>query len=395
MAAPSAAASAAAASRPDDPALADAAAGWHAAYVHIPFCARVCPYCDFAVVEGRDDLTDRYLSALTTEIKAEPEWVALDAVFVGGGTPSRLDPDLLGGVIDTLRDRFGLTSSAEVTLEANPEDWSPDRAERLRAGGFTRVSFGAQSFDPVVLEYLGRRHTPEQISGAVATARSAGFESISLDLIFGSPVEDAASWRATVAGAVDLAPDHLSAYALTVERGTPLSRAVNAGAPAPDPDTQADEYEILIAALESTSLRHYEVSNWAAPGHACRYNLTVWAQGEYLAFGTGAHRYRDGRRSWNVRRLDAYLDRLEAGDSPVSGEERLEGLERERERMFIGLRRTAGVRMGDVGRRWMDSGEVERLADGGILAPSVDRIVVVDPLRTDTAARSLMGLDLS
>ncbi|MBT8202582.1 MAG: radical SAM protein, partial [Acidimicrobiia bacterium] len=179
-------------------------------YVHVPFCARVCPYCDFAVVAGRDELIDRYFEALLAEITMEPEAGPLGSVFVGGGTPSRVRPDLLTAVVAGLRDRFGLVDGAEVTLEANPEDWSPERAAQLARGGFSRVSFGAQSFDVGVLAELGRLHRAVELERLVDDSRAAGLASVSLDLIFGSWSESPESWHATVERAIAAGPDHVS-----------------------------------------------------------------------------------------------------------------------------------------------------------------------------------------
>ncbi|NNF69916.1 MAG: radical SAM protein, partial [Acidimicrobiia bacterium] len=186
--------------RPDSPEVADAAGSWRSAYVHIPFCSRRCPYCDFAVVTPVEtEVPHRdYVQAVITEIGMSPPWEPLDAISVGGGTPSVVDPALLGDVLAALDARFGLAPGAEIGLEANPEDWRPRRAEALREAGFRRVSFGAQSFDPIVLDALGRNHEPADIDQAVATARACGFESVNLDLIFGTPGESVASWSATL-----------------------------------------------------------------------------------------------------------------------------------------------------------------------------------------------------
>jgi oxygen-independent coproporphyrinogen-3 oxidase len=380
--------------RPDAPALADRAAVWAGTYVHVPFCTRVCPYCDFAVVEGQDHLVDRYVAALEVEIGKEPAWRRLDAVFVGGGTPSKLSAGQLHRIVEALRSRFGLASDAELTLEANPEDWSASFALELVDIGFTRVSFGAQSFDPRVLERLGRRHSADQIDQAVHAARVAGFRSINVDLIFGTPGESLSEWFLSVDRALRLPIDHLSTYALTVERGTPLSRQVAAGAPAPDPDDQAEKYEAAAELAEAAGLVRYEVSNYAAPGHHCRYNLTTWAQGEYLAFGAGAHGHRDGVRSWNVRRLDGYLTRVLSGVSPRQGSERLEGREREIERLMLGLRRTAGVEAGPAGDAFLASDAGRRLAKAGVLTRQAGRLRVIRPLLTDEVSRSVLALSL-
>lgn len=237
-----------------------------AAYVHVPFCGRVCPYCDFAVVAGRDGLTDSYVDAVISEIGMEQSIPALDAVFLGGGTPSRLPAESLARILQALADRFGFADNVEVSLEANPEDWTGELAAGLVRAGFNRVSFGAQSFDPAVLRYLGRQHSPADIDNGVAVSRRAGFASVSLDLIFGAPLETLASWSATVDAALKLEPDHVSTYALTVERGTALSRLVSAGAAAPDPDDQADKYELAQRRLVAAGLDHYEVSNYARAG---------------------------------------------------------------------------------------------------------------------------------
>jgi putative oxygen-independent coproporphyrinogen III oxidase len=380
----------------DDAALADGAAAAFGAYVHIPFCRRVCPYCDFAVVAGREDLADRYVEALVAEIEAaEPFPAPLAAVFVGGGTPSRLPPQALGQVLAALRGRFGLVAAAEVSLEANPEDWSPSVAAGLAAAGFNRVSLGAQSFDVGVLAALGRRHRPDQVEAAVGAARAEGFTSVNLDLIFGTPGESAACWRATVTRALESGADHLSGYALTVERGTPLSRSVAAGAPAPDPDAQAARYETAVDLAAAAGMRRYETSNWARPGHACLYNLITWAQGEYEGFGAGAHRHRAGVRSWNLRRVEGYLDRVEAGASPVSGQEALNAWGREQERLILGLRRAAGAVAGEGGRRLLGSAAGRRLLNGGILGVAGDRLQVTKPLLGDEVGRALLALEPS
>ncbi len=374
---------------PDSPELADGSAALRSAYVHIPFCERVCPYCDFTVVAGRDDLYDRYLEAVIAEIDAEMPWGPLDSVFVGGGTPSKFGADRLNTIVTSLRDRFAIAAGAEISLEANPEDWTLETALELRAGGFNRVSFGAQSFEPEVLAYLGRIHGPDDIAAAVESARSGGFESVNLDLIFGSPCER--DWRGTVMAALDLSPDHLSAYALTVERGTPLSRAVAAGAPAPDADDQAAKWELASSLAEAAGLVRYEVSNFARPGHHCRYNLGVWAQGEYLGFGVGAHGFRNGVRRRNVRRVEAYLERVGRGVGPVQGTEDITGWAAEQERLMLGLRLAAGVSRGHGGRRLLETPSGKRLLEAGVLIDG-ERLSVARPLLTDVVARAVLDL---
>lgn len=380
------------ADRPDAPATNDAARDLRGAYVHIPFCGKVCPYCDFAVVEGRQDQFSRYIAALEKEISLEPPGEALDVVHFGGGTPSVLAPDVLGEVLTNLIDKFGVTAEAEVALEANPEDWSTDYAAGLVAAGFNRVSFGAQSFDPDVLSALGRRHLPKDSLEAVAAARDAGFRSINIDLIFGTPGESLQSWQQSVGTALELEPDHLSIYALTEERGTPLSVSISSGAPGPDADLQADMYEAACEAAEAAGLVRYEVSNFARPGHASRYNLLTWAQGEHLGFGTGAHDHRAGRRTRNIRRLDAYLKTVESGARPIAGDEEGDEWDSEVERLFLGLRRVSGVQSGKGGEALMTSEWGKRLADAGVLDRSGGRIRVARPLHTDEATRAVLAL---
>ncbi|MBN2112508.1 MAG: radical SAM family heme chaperone HemW [Acidimicrobiia bacterium] len=383
-----------AATRPDDPSLADAAASLFGAYLHVPFCRRVCPYCDFAVVAGREDQAERYVAAVTAEIeRAEPFPSAPAAVFVGGGTPTRLSPVALARLLRVLERRRGLAPEVEVSLEANPEDWSPAVAASLVAGGFNRVSLGAQSFDSGVLAVLGRRHHPREAEKAVFSAHDAGFASVNVDLICGTPGESPASWRASVERALAAGIDHLSVYALTVEAGTPLSRAVAVGAPAPDPDRQAERWEEAAYLAAAAGLIRYETSNFARPGHACRYNLITWAQGEYEGFGTGAHRHRGGTRSWNVRRLDRYLEAVEAGGKVVSGAETLGPWEQEAERLVLGLRRAAGVRAGAGGGRLEQSEAGRRLSAAGVLERVGDRLRVARPLLGDEVSRAVLALE--
>lgn len=380
---------------PNSPVLAEAARLWNSVYVHVPFCARRCPYCDFAVVaadEAGGSDTARYVDALVAEIGMEPDPSEVHAINLGGGTPTRLHPHDLARIVSTLDHRFGIADNAEISIEANPEDWAFGFARDLRRIGFNRVSFGIQSFDPAVLESLGRVHSPQDAEQAVAAARSADFSTINIDLIYGTPEETDESWRRSVDRAVELEPEHLSAYALTVEGGTALSRAVLAGAPAPDPDQQADRYEHLDEVARSAGLVRYEFSNWARPGHTCRYNLSTWMMGEFSAFGTGAHDHRGGVRARNIRRLDAYLDQVEAGVRPRSGSECLDEFESERERFMVGLRLVAGVRTGSIGGPFVSSEEGRRLVDAGVIGARDGRVVVLKPLLTDRVARSVLSV---
>lgn len=376
--------------RPDDPAFVDAFATLPAVYVHIPFCRRVCPYCDFAVVAGGD--TVGYGEALLAEIAmVEPFAVPVRAVAVGGGTPSSLPPSLLAEVVGAIRERFGLAENAEVGIEANPEDLDDRTLLALREAGFGRISLGVQSLDAGVLAALGRHHDPAGALAALRRAREA-FPSVNADLILGTPGEGDRAWQRSLDGVIGAGIDHLSLYALTVERGTALSRAVHAGAPAPDPDVQADRWTIGMAAASAAGLVRYETSNWARPGSACAYNLITWAGGEYEAFGNGAHRHRDGIRAWNVRRVDRYVERVRAGLRPTAGSEVRRGWEAEVERVLLGLRRAAGVVAGAAGAALLAAPAGERLVAAGVLAVEGDRLRVDRPLLGDEVARALLAV---
>lgn len=376
-----------------DSVTADRFADAAAAYVHIPFCSAICPYCDFAVVAGQDHLATRYVDAVCNEVDAAESWRPLDSVYFGGGTPSHVEPGLLGRIIDAIALKHGLSSDAEISLEANPEDFALEHAIGLREVGFNRVSFGAQSFDDEVLVSLGRRHVASQVEASVQAAREGGFDNVSIDLIYGTPGETDTSWQESLELGIATGPDHVSCYALTVEAGTPLGRSVRNGAEAPDPDVQADRYELADRLLTAAGLDRYEVSNWSKTGRECRYNSTVWAQGEYEAYGNGAHGFRIGRRYRNHRRLDAYIERIESGRSARAGHDVVAGWDAEIDRMFVGLRRSVGVARGLGTDTLLDSDEGKSLLGAGVLVEQDGRLVVSRPLMTDAVHRSLLAMD--
>ncbi|MDX1448987.1 MAG: radical SAM family heme chaperone HemW [Acidimicrobiia bacterium] len=378
---------------PASAAAVEAAAALRTAYVHIPFCGRVCPYCDFTVVAGRDDLADRYLAALVSEIESVIPWGPLDAVFIGGGTPSRFGPDRIERVIAALADHHGLRDAAEVTMEANPEDIDPGSAQAFHRSGVTRLSVGVQSFDDEVLVSLGRTHDSHRARAGVEAGLAAGFESVSIDLIYGTPNETDRSWEHTLRTALDIRPPHISAYSLTVEPGTVLWKEVRRGAPEPDPDVQADRWELTEQVLGDAGYERYEVSNHALPGHHCRYNAAVWAHAEYLAFGVGAHGYRDGVRTANVRRLDTYLARVSQGIGPVQSSDLVTGWAAEQERLLVGLRRAGGVVPGAGGTELLASDRGRRLLELGVIEVDGERLVVRRPLLTDEVLRAVLELD--
>jgi putative oxygen-independent coproporphyrinogen III oxidase len=380
--------------RADDPGLADAAHEVKSAYVHIPFCRRRCPYCDFAVVEGvLDDRSHhRYVTAVIAEIDMESPFGPLGAINFGGGTPSAIAPEHIGAIVSHLRDRFGVTDDVEVSIEVNPEDWTASLADGLVEAGVDRVSIGAQSMSDNVLGALGRLHAADQVTHAVHSARSAGFRSVSVDLILGHPAESSDEWARTVGQILSLPIDHVSTYALTVEPGTVFARLMTTPDTAPDDDTQADRYELFTRLARTEGIDRYEVSNHARPGHACRYNLSTWAHGEYIAFGLGAHDHRWGLRSRNHRRLDRYLESVEGGVRPRIGSERLDAAAQQRDRLMLGLRLAAGTPMTDFAERFVASDQALRLIEAGVMAVRDDRVVVLDPLRADMVAREALSV---
>lgn len=310
-------------------------------YVHVPFCRHRCDYCAFATYTDRDSLMGRYVDACVAELEAASGAGDIDAatsVFFGGGTPSRLAPGELARILEAVP----RAPDAEVTVECNPEDASPERLAAYRSSGVTRMSFGVQSTATHVLAALGRRHLPEAVPRALGAAASAGFDRVNVDLIYGAAGETDDDWERTLHDVVSQpgAPGHVSAYALTVEPGTPL-----AADPArhPDDDVQAARYERTHAVLTSAGYRWEEVSNWALPGHGCRHNQLYWRHGEYRGIGSAAHSHRAGRRWWNVRTPDRYIAAIEAGRSPTAAEELVQGESRELERLMLSLRTPDGV----------------------------------------------------
>ena len=308
------------------------------AYLHIPFCARRCDYCAFATWTDRDDLIDAYLDALATDVAGAVAAGAgpFTSVFVGGGTPTRVPPERLAAVLA----RLPLAPGAEVTTEANPDDVTVASLQPLVDAGLNRVSLGVQSFRPHVLAALGRTHDAAHVEAAVAGARAAGVARLNVDLIYGAAGETIEDWVATLEAAVGLEPDHVSAYALTVEPGTPLADQPDRH---PDDDDQADKYVVADEILTGAGLANYEISNWAEPGAECRHNLLYWSQGDYLGFGCAAHSHRAGRRWWNVRTPERYVDLVTRGEPPVAGDERLDTEARRREALKLAVRTRAGV----------------------------------------------------
>lgn len=323
-------------------------------YVHLPFCPYICPYCDFAKWPLRRSQATRYLAALAAEIAATQPFAA-QTLFLGGGTPNTYAASDVGVVVEAVRARFAPDGFTEATVEMNPDpELCTDAVfAAYRACGIDRVSFGVQSFVPSELATLGRRHTPADVAQAVARARRAGIHIVSLDLIFGTPLQTAASWRASLEAALTLAPDHVSTYGLTIEDGTPFADWY---ARLPEDfasnDLEGDLYALGIETLGGAGFEHYEISNFARPAKRCRHNANYWANGDYLGLGVGAASYREGARTVHTRDLAAYCDAA-LSRAPIPGDaERLEGPARLGEAVMLALRTLEGVDVASFGERY-------------------------------------------
>jgi oxygen-independent coproporphyrinogen-3 oxidase len=343
-------------------------------YVHVPFCLTRCGYCDFNAYAGLGHLASRYVAALLREAElAAPAWSGepVASVFLGGGTPTTLEVADLKAMLAHLRGGFAVAPDAEVTIEANPDTVDRPKLEALLDAGYDRLSMGAQSFDREVLAALERVHDPASVRRAVHDARAAGYANVNLDLIYGARGETLDSWERTVREGIDLEPEHVSAYALTIEPATPLGRKVRRGlVPEPDADLQADLFEAACELLEDAGYRHYEVSNWAKPGFECRHNLGYWERRPYLGLGAGAHSYRDDRRWWNVRPPEEYLSLVDAGRLPVGGEERLEPSDAYLEEVFLRLRILEGIPAS-----WVEAGKAAPFVESGLLRDDAGALV--------------------
>lgn len=329
-----------------------------ALYVHVPFCVARCPYCDFVVLPGAAARGPRnrrgeYLDALLIELelRAAPG-SNLASVYLGGGTPSLLGADAVARIIVAAREWFGVDGGAEVTLEANPGPDERGDARAWRDAGVTRLSFGAQSLDASELQALGRRHSPADVADAVAAARAAGIGSINVDLLYDAPGQTLASWAGSLEAAMALAPDHLSLYALTLDAADgddhlPVTRGArrwrDRARGAQDQDRAADQYALAEDRLAAAGFRHYEISNWARPGHESRHNLAYWRRAPYAAVGPGAHAFDGEARRWNAAPLDGWLDALRARRLPPGHTERIDDGAATAERLMLGLRLEEGV----------------------------------------------------
>ncbi|WP_226346054.1 radical SAM family heme chaperone HemW [Agilicoccus flavus] len=361
-------------------------------YLHVPFCATRCGYCDFNTYTPREllaptratpgatdpraglpSLVASYTDAARAEIDLAARVLGADApvvdtIFVGGGTPTLLPTAELTGLVGAVRDTFGLRPDAEVTTEANPDSVDEASLAALAEGGITRVSLGMQSAVPHVLGVLDRTHDPANVARAVRGARAAGL-AVSLDLIYGTPGESLQDWRASLEAVLALEPDHVSAYALVVEEGTALAARVRRGAvPAPSDDDEADKYELADELLGAAGYDWYEVSNFTRTSRGrCRHNEGYWAGGNWWGIGPGAHGHVGGVRWWNVKHPARYASMLAAGDSPAAGREALTPEQRHDERVLLGVRLADGLPLSDLDARGRAA--VAGLVADGLLDP--------------------------
>jgi oxygen-independent coproporphyrinogen-3 oxidase len=363
-------------------------------YVHVPFCARRCAYCDFAIAVRAHVPVDEYVDALERELTvrlgaapAPDARPAIDTLYFGGGTPSRLGGAGVARAVDLLGRWFAWDGAAEVTLEVNPDDVTPDAARAWRAAGVTRASLGSQTFDPAALAWMRRGHSAEQVERAAADLRAAGVDDLSLDLIFALPDAVTRDWAADVGRALALAPTHLSLYGLTVEAGTPLGRwAARGDVREADEDRYADEFTAAHSLLTAAGYEHYEVSNFARPGRRARHNSAYWRGVPYLGLGPSAHGFDGRRRRWNASAYAEWARTVAAGRDPMAGDEAIDGDAAAAEMVYLGLRTRDGLVLapGEAERagRWVDAGWAE--LDGDRL-----RLTAAGWLRLDSLAADL------
>jgi oxygen-independent coproporphyrinogen-3 oxidase len=379
-----------------DSALAGAGERPFAIYVHVPFCATRCGYCDFNTytageLGGGSVSPATYADLAIAELRFARKVLGAAArpastVFFGGGTPTLLAPAAFGAIVEAIGAEFGLADGAEVTTEANPESVTEASLGELRASGITRMSFGMQSAVSEVLTVLDRTHRPGRPEQCVRWARQAGFEHVSLDLIYGTPGESDADWERSLDAAIAAGPDHVSAYALTVEQGTRLAARVRRGElAAPDDDVLAERYVIADQTLSAAGYDWYEISNWAAGDDArCAHNMLYWTGGDWWGIGPGAHSHVGGTRWWNVRHPASYASRIQAGVSPGQAREILTGEERQLERVMLEIRLADGYPLPEV-----DTAAIAAL--DGLVRADGDRLFLTQRgrLLADTVVRAL------
>jgi oxygen-independent coproporphyrinogen-3 oxidase len=360
-------------------------------YVHVPFCARRCAYCDFAIAVRRNVPVDEYLASLEREIESKVSTsYRLESVYLGGGTPSRLGKLGIERTMDLVRSRFELQDDTEITIEANPDDVDANQAAAWRGAGVNRVSLGIQSFDDSVLQWMHRIHNASGAINAFRTLRGAGFDNISVDLIFALPQSLNRSWESDLTKALELEPEHVSLYGLTIEHSTPLGRWRDRGSViAADEDTYAAEFLMADRMMSDAGFDHYEVSNFAKPGRRSRHNSAYWSGAPYVVIGPSAHSYDGEGRSWNVPQYTEWVSKLSLGESVVVERERLTYENRIAEKVYLGLRTNSGLEISESDKvsadRWRSEGWAN--VEGNRV-----RLTSEGWLRLDSLAAALTGL---
>jgi oxygen-independent coproporphyrinogen-3 oxidase len=356
-------------------------------YLHVPFCSKICPYCDFAVLMGGPERRGRFVERLIGEIRLwEADGAAFspfDTIYFGGGTPSCLTPDELERILEAVRRSLPVAADPWIFLEANPEDVTPESLAAWRGLGVRTLSLGVQSFDADTLRFLGRRHGPEEARRAVELSVAAGFGTVSLDLIYGSPGESRESWRRSLEEAVRLGPDHISCYQLTIHEGTPFGFRLERGKLAETPEAeQAEIFLLTHEILRDHGYPAYEVSNFArSPESQSRHNRKYWDHTPYLGLGPSAHSFSGRRRWWNERKLGPYEKRVDLGEKPLAGSEELSAEDLALEALMLGLRTTAGLDLQRFRERYgvdlvaKNGPLLEQLTAEGLLSPKDGALV--------------------
>ena len=323
-------------------------------YIHIPYCVKRCGYCDFntytpAELQGPDlaSVSAHYIDAAISEIEMARQTVGIaevPTIFFGGGTPSLMPASELARVISAIRENFNLANNAEITIEVNPDSVNEQFLHHMRAAGATRISMGMQSAVPHVLATLDRTHKPENVVRAVELARQSGYEHVSVDLIYGTPGESFADWKASVDAALALPIDHISAYALIVERGTKLAAQIARGElMMPSDDETAEKYLYADESFEKSGFSWYELSNWSKPGGECRHNIAYWDGSSWWGIGPGAHSYFGSERWWNIKHPKSYQERIRSKESPIQEKETLSVENKADEFILLQIRRREGI----------------------------------------------------
>ncbi len=359
-------------------------------YIHVPYCLKRCGYCDFntytpsQLLAGAEDedrgllaqVSASYIDLAIAEIEQAKKTVgdaSVPTIFYGGGTPTLLSSEDLLRSFAAIRERFDLSAEYEATIEANPDSVTGELLEKLREGGFNRISFGAQSFVPHVLEVLDRTHNPENVSKGVELSRKAGFEHVSIDLIYGTPKESIEDWQTSVKCALELPIDHISAYALIIEKGTKLAGDIKRGKYIlPDDDETATKYAVADDEFHRAGFTWYELSNWAKPGGQCRHNIAYWNSDNWWGIGPGAHSFLDGKRWWNVKHPNTYQEKIISGLSPELGREVLTEENRRDEFVMLQLRMATGITFDRLEKSQIQTAQIYK-DSGHVSAPEWDQ----------------------